>query len=308
MTNSFTLRWDPVDRAIDYEVQLSDTSISCNELPGSSRGIECNGLPPETTYTISFRARSSSGVVSAWTTEQVSTLPLPAPELPSYVTILLNERYDDIDASAVAAAIAKVVAWYEREYGLTADFPSMIRLEPQCSPTAYLDVLGYAMPGKGPQGEEVIEVCVRLDEDNDAVLETDQFRWLVAHEYFHVLQANAAWAFEDYELSFGNTGACGKHLVEGAAEYFAQLYAWGELKEGGLLDDFLSLFRDFDYERRYYYDEGAKAFAALIRWKGQEKATRYWESNESRCSDAFLSAFDVTPAKYEADWRELTQR
>ena len=307
-TNSITISWDPVARASGYEIELSDSSISCSELSGTRPGIECTALPPETTYTISFRARSASGTFSSWTTEQVSTLALPVPELPSYVTVLLNERYDDIALSAVEAAIAKIVAWYEHEHGLTADFPSMIRLEPQCSPTAYLDVLGYATPGKGPLGEEVIEVCVRLDEDNDAVLETDQFRWLVAHEYFHVLQANAGWVFEDFELSFAGTGACGKHLVEGAAEYFAQLYTWGELRDGGILDDLLSLFRDIDYERQYYYEEGAKAFAALIRWKGQTEATRFWESDESRCSDAFLTAFDVTPAKYEADWRELTQR
>lgn len=307
-SDSFTLRWDTVDRAVDYEVRLSDTSALCRPLQEDGPGIECTDLSPEATYSVSIRAIPSTGRSSNWTVEHVTTLPRPVPQLPPTITIELNERYDDIDPSAVEAAMATMVAWYEHEYGLTAELPSVIRFEPQCNPTTYLDVLGYATPGKGPQGEDVIDVCVRLDEDNDAVLETEQFRWLIAHEYFHVLQANANWAYEDFELTFGSVGACGRHLVEGSAEYFSQIYTWGELREAGLLDNFFDLFLEIDWERQYYYDDGAKAFAALIRWKGADKAVRFWESDESRCSDAFLSAFDVTPAKYEADWKELTKR
>ena len=307
-SESFTVRWGAVERAASYNFKLSDSSASCTLRGVVNPGLECTKLSPETVYSISVQARSSTGAVSAWATEQVTTLPLPIPELPPYVAIRVNERYDDIRISAVKDAVAEVVAWYEREYGLRAEFPSVIQFEPQCTPTRYDDVLGYATPGKGPEGEDVIDVCVRLDEDNDGVLETEEFRWLIAHEYFHVLQANANWAFEDYELTFGSQGQCGRQLVEGAAEYFGQFYAWGELQDAGIFDDFFALFGDIDWERQYYYDEGAKAFAALIRWKGSDKAVRFWESDESRCSDAFLSAFDVTPAKYEADWRELIQR
>lgn len=95
--------------------------------------------------------------------------------------------------------------------------PSIISFEPECKPNDYTEALGYATPGIGPQGEQVILVCLRLDEDREVALQEEEFRWLLAHEYFHVLQANAAWEYEDYELSYNATGQCGLHMVEGTA-------------------------------------------------------------------------------------------
>ncbi len=194
--------------------------------------------------------------------------------------------------------------WYQDEHNLVAEAPSIIRFEPECNPDGYSDVLGYAAPSTGLQGEQVIEVCVRLDEDHDSALVDDEFRWLLAHEYFHVLQANAAWEYEDYELSFGSSGQCGLHMVEGSAEYFGQNYAWGQLRELGLLSDLVSR---LDWQRYHYYEDGARAFAALVRLHGKAALT-FWESDEERCADEFLTRFDVSPAKWEESWRKISSR
>ena len=236
---------------------------------------------------------------------QPATAPEPEPlPLPPYISIEVNPRYDDLSPFAVEQAVAEVALWYKREFGLVSEVPSIISFEPECDPDGYSEVLGYATPGTGPQGEQAMLVCVRLDEDRDAALADDEFRWLLAHEYFHVLQANAAWEYEDYELSFGSEGQCGLHMIEGSAEYFGQNYAWGKLRERDLLSDFASL---LDWQRYYYYEDGAQAFAALVRMHGQAALT-FWESEEERCADEFLTRFDVSPAKWEEDWREIASR
>ncbi len=230
--------------------------------------------------------------------------PAPAPALPDYIRIQVNPRYDDISLLAVERVVAEVVHWYQAEFGLVAEVPSIISFEPECNPDGYSEVLGYATPGTGPQGEQVIEVCVRLDEDRDEALAEGEFRWLLAHEYFHVLQANATWEYEDYELSFGSSGQCGLHMVEGSAEFFGQHYAWGELRSRDLLSDFVAR---LDYQRYYIYEDGAQAFAALVRLHGQSAVT-FWESDEERCADEFLTRFDVSPSKWEESWREILSR
>ncbi len=307
MIDSFTLHWSPVEHADDYEFRLSGPTLSCDLLLGSRPGIECMQLVPDTTYTVTIRATSSSAPPSSWISEQVKTLPLPAPALPSNVTIELNERYDDIDMQAVIDAVAEVADWYRSEYDLIARIPSFIRFEPQCRPTRHLDVLGYSMKGVDEDGERAVHVCIRLDEDADSILATESFKWLVAHEYFHVLQANAGWAFDEGNSLSSASRECGRQLIEGSAEWFGQMYAWGELQGEGLLESLASLLAG-DSERRYYYDEGARAFEALIGWKGLQRAAQFWESDEARCADAFLAEFDVAPGKYESDWRELTSR
>ena len=231
----------------------------------------------------------------------------PPPELPPHVIYQINERYDSISAQLLERVLAEVVDWYRQEFDLVAETPSVIAIEPQCNPTAYSEALGFARRITDDAGHSLVEVCVRLDEDNDAAIESEEFKWLLAHEYFHVLQANAGWAFEEPGSIFGSQGECGRHLTEGSAEYFGQLYAWGELQGGGILDTLATLFAG-DVERWYYYDDGARAFNALVEWQAHDRATRFWESDEVRCADAFLSAFDVAPGKFETDWQELTAR
>ena len=231
----------------------------------------------------------------------------PPPELPGNVIVRINERYDDISASVLERVLAEIIDWYKQKHDLVAKTPSEISVEPQCDAPLFGEVLGFARRITEEDGSALIEVCVRLDEDNNAAIESEEFKWLLAHEYFHVLQANAGWAFEDADSLFTASGECGRHLTEGSAEYFGQLYAWGELQGGGILDALSALFGG-DVERWYYYDDGAQAFDALVKWKGRERATRFWESEETRCSDAFLSAFDVAPGKFETDWRDLTAR
>ncbi len=231
----------------------------------------------------------------------------PPPDLPDHVTFRINERYDDISADVLERVLAEIVDWYKQDYGLEADTPSEISVEPQCNAPLFGEVLGFARRITKDDGSGLIEICVRLDEDNDEAIESEEFKWLLAHEYFHVLQANAGWAFEDVGSVFHSSGECGRHLTEGSAEYFGQLYAWGELQGGGIFDTLSALFGG-DAERWYYYEDGAKAFDALIEWQGHQRVTHFWESDEARCADAFLSAFDVAPGKFETDWRELTAR
>ncbi len=231
----------------------------------------------------------------------------PPPDLPDYIAVRVNEAYDDIDAGAIELLVAEIVEWYRREHDLVAETRSEISIEPECKALFFGEVLGFARRATAPDGSELIEVCVRLDEDRNTAIESQEFKWLLAHEYFHVLQANAGWAFEDVDSLLDGSGECGRFLTEGSAEWFGQMYAWGELQGGGLLDTLESLLSG-DTERWYYYEEGARAFEALIGWKGLQRATQFWESDEARCADAFLAEFDVVPGKYESDWRELTSR
>ena len=231
----------------------------------------------------------------------------PPPDLPDYIAVRVNEAYDDIDADAIELLVAEIVEWYRREHGLVAEASSEISIEPECKALFVGEVLGFARRATAPGGSELIEVCVRLDEDRNSAIESQDFKWLLAHEYFHVLQANAGWAFEDVDSLLDGSDECGRFLTEGSAEWFGQMYAWGKLQGGGLLDTLESLLSG-DTERWYYYEEGARAFDALVQWKGLQRATRFWESDESRCADAFLAEFDLAPGKYETDWRELTTR
>lgn len=238
--------------------------------------------------------------------QQASIAP-PPPDLPDYIAVRVNEAYDDIDDTAIELVVAEIVEWYRREHGLVAETRSEISIEPECKALFFGEVLGFARRATAPDGSELIEVCVRLDEDRNTAIESQEFKWLVAHEYFHVLQANAGWAFEDVDSLLEGSGECGRFLTEGSAEWFGQMYAWGELQGGGLFDTLESLLSG-DTERWYYYEEGARAFDALLHWSAARSAAHFWESDEARCADAFLAEFDVAPGKYESDWRELTSR
>ena len=297
--DALQLSWQPSSGANQYRIQ----SGTIDEVV-RTRSYKFENLEAGRTYRIRVRAEAGDRR-SPWTVVRGTTL--PPPELPDNITFRINDRYDDISASLLDRVLADLVDWYEHEYNLVAETPSEISVEPQCNPTAYSEALGFARRIIDDAGHSLVEVCVRLDEDNDAAIESEEFKWLLAHEYFHVLQANAGWAFEEPGSIFGSQGECGRHLTEGSAEYFGQLYAWGELQGGGILDTLASLFAG-DVERWYYYDDGARAFNALVEWQAHDRATRFWESDEVRCADAFLSAFDVAPGKFETDWQELTAR
>lgn len=248
--------------------------------------------PPEPTRTRQPQAESQTEQQDAPVpTEQVRFV------LPPNISIEKNTRYDDTSMDALEQAVAEVAHWYADIYGLAPELDSVIRFEPECSHGGF-EALGFARPVVGPQGETTIEICVRLEEDRDAALREDEFRWLLAHEFFHVLQGNAAWDIEHRDLAYGIEGQCGRQMIEGSAEYFGQMYAWGRLRERDLLSGLVST---LDYERHYYYDLGARAFAALVRAHGQ-RAITFWESDSERCADEFLARFDVTPARWEADW------
>ena len=288
--------------ALIFGEEEAETQRPPPRQPVAENATRAERPPPEPTVETSTRTAPDPD-------PQPAPTPAPAPEpeplpLPPYISIEVNPRYDDLSLPAVEQAVAEVTLWYQQQFGLTAKVPSIIRFEPECNPDGYSEVLGYAKPGTGPQGGQAMLVCVRLDEDRDAALADDEFRWLLAHEYFHVLQANAAWEYEDYELSFGAEGQCGLHMIEGSAEYFGQNYAWGKLRERDLLSDFASL---LDWQRYHYYEDGAQAFAALARMHGQAALT-FWESDEERCADEFLTIFDASPAKWEEDWREIASR
>ncbi len=66
-------------------------------------------------------------------------------------------------------------------------------------------------------------------------------------------------------MSFGRSGQCGLHMVEGSAECFGQNYASGQLRERGLLSDLVS---QPDWQRYHYYEDGARASATLERLHG----------------------------------------
>ena len=293
------LEWSHQGGASTYRVQSGTI-----DKVAQTRSFTIGNLRAGTTYEVRVRAEAGSRK-SAWTVIRADTKPPAA--LPDNVSYLINERYDDIDPLLFERVLADIVDWYRQQYGLVAVTQSLIAVEPQCNPNSFTEALGFARRTTDEDGASLIEVCVRLDEDSDSAIEADEFKWLLAHEFFHVLQANAGWAFEDSESIFGIQGECGRFLTEGSAEYFGQLYAWGELQGGGILDTLSALFGG-DAERWYYYEEGSRAFEELIQWKGHETATSFWESEEQRCSDAFLAAFDVAPGKYESDWRTLTSR
>ena len=211
--------------------------------------------------------------------------------VPSYVSVNVNPSYDRISTVTAEQAVGEVAHWYENRHGLKAEISSTILIEPECITAWQGGVLGYAKPITDGQKVTTIEVCVRLDADDPVELASPEFRWLLAHEYFHVLQANAGWALE---------GGCGRFFSEGSAEYFGQMYGFGKLADDSLLD-LLTTLLTLDVERWYYYDVGARAFAALVRAHGRQAIT-FWESEEERCADEFLARFDITPARWEEDW------
>ena len=220
-----------------------------------------------------------------------------SPHTAPSVTYSLNAGYTLIDEGVVERAIATMATWYETRYGLLPKLPTLIRFEPECpGPWGLGDYSGTAELTESEDGTALVDVCVRLDENSNAAVRSDEARWVLAHEYFHALQANAGWADQP--------GAdCGEQLTEGSAEYFGQMYAFGKIDRVGVLD---ALAGFFEPSRFLAYEVGVEAFDALVKWKGEGKATRFWESDLERCADAFLMAFGVSPGKYEEDWRELT--
>lgn len=217
--------------------------------------------------------------------------------LPGHITYALNDGYVRIPSADVEREIAAVSHWYSRTYGLTPKLPTHIRFEPECSDQWGLGkYAGTAERTEREDGTVIVDVCVRLDEDRSESIQSDETRWVLAHEYFHALQANAGWADQ-----LG--GGCGEQLSEGSAEYFGQIYAFGKIDRIGLGDLFDAV---FEPARFLNYEVGVGAFDALASWKGEKKVARFWESDLDRCADAFLVAFGVSPGKYEEDWRELT--
>ncbi len=220
----------------------------------------------------------------------------PPVRLPDHITYALNAGYRSIPSVVVVREIGAVSHWYASTHGLKPKLPTHIRFEPECSgPWGFGEAVGTTEYIEGEDGA-ALDVCVRLDGDSSAAIQSDETRWVLAHEYFHALQANAGWADQ-----LG--GDCGEQLSEGSAEYFGQMYAFGKIDRiglGDLLDAFIEPYQFLNYE------VGVEAFDALVKWKGERKAARFWESDLDRCADAFLVAFGVSPGKYEEDWNELT--
>lgn len=69
--------------------------------------------------------------------------------------------------------IALVVAWYELECGLTAAVPSLIRFEPECKDEWGLsEYIGFARLSEHEQCGEIVDVCIRLDANDESALES----------------------------------------------------------------------------------------------------------------------------------------
>lgn len=62
-----------------------------------------------------------------------------------------------------------------------------------------------------------------------------------------------------------------------------------------------------DWQYYHIYEDGAQALAVLVRLHGRSAVT-FWQSDEERCADEFLTRFDVSPSMREDSWREIAGR
>ncbi len=209
--------------------------------------------------------------------------------LPPSVSVKVNAGYRAVSQATADRALRRVVGWYRNVWGLEAQRPVEVRLEPTCVAPFVGEVDGYAQL----EFEGQVVICVRLDANAPAALQGSEFRDVLAHEYYHAIQYNAPWSSVDA------LAECPRFLTEGAASFFGQLYASGAVDEVGL-GDVLDVF--FDTDRWWHYEEGARAFEALVNRFG-DAAVRFWQRDERSCSDAFLRAFGISPTRWEEDWR-----
>ena len=221
-----------------------------------------------------------TGTASAW-----ASTPLP----PS-VSVKVNAGYRAVSQTAADRALGRVVGWYRSVWGLEAKRRVEVRLEPTCVAPFAGEVDGYAQLEFGGH----VVICARLDANAPAALQESEFRDVLAHEYYHAIQYNAPWSGVDA------LAECPRFLIEGAASFFGQLYASGAVDEGGL-GDVLDVL--FDTDRWWHYEEGARAFEALVNRFG-DAAVRFWQRDERACADAFLQAFGMSPTRWEEDWRD----
>ena len=223
-------------------------------------------------------AERPRGAVRAW-----ASAPLP----PS-VSVKVNAGYRAVSQATADRALGRVVGWYRSVWGLEAERRVDVRLEPACVAPFAGEVDGYAQL----EFERVV-ICVRLDTNAPAALQESEFRDVLAHEYYHAIQFNAPWS------GVNTLAECPRFLTEGAASFFGQLYASGAVDDGGL-GDVLDVL--FDTDRWWHYEEGARAFEALVNRFG-DAAVRFWQTDERACADAFLQAFGMSPTRWEEDWR-----
>lgn len=209
--------------------------------------------------------------------------------LPPSVSVKVNAGYRAVSQATADRALRRVVGWYRNVWGLEAQQPVEVRLEPACVVPFVGEVDGYAQL----EFEGQVVICVRLDANAPAALQGSEFRDVLAHEYYHAIQYNAPWSSVDA------LAECPRFLTEGAASFFGQLYASSAVDEVGL-GDVLDVF--FDTDRWWHYEEGARAFEALVNRFG-DAAVRFWQRDERSCSDAFLRAFGISPTRWEEDWR-----
>lgn len=234
-----------------------------------------SSIPTSSTVLAEQRANAAS----AW-----ASMPLP----PS-VNVKVNPGYRAVSQATADRALRRVVGWYRSVWGLEAKRRVEVRLEPTCVAPFYGEVDGYAQL----EFEGQVVICARLDANAPAALHESEFRDVLAHEYYHAIQYNAPWS------DVGVQAECPRFLTEGAASFFGQLYASGAVDEVGL-GDVLDVF--FDTDRWWHYEEGARAFEALVNRFG-DTAVRFWQRDEPACSDAFLRAFGMSPTRWEEDWR-----
>lgn len=209
--------------------------------------------------------------------------------LPPSVSVTVNAGYRAVSQAAADRALGRVVGWYRSVWGLEAKRRVEVQMEPACVAPFVGEVDGYARLESGQ-----VVICARLDADAPATLHESDFRDVLAHEYYHAIQYNAPWSGVDALAD------CPRFLTEGAASFFGQLYASGAVDDGGL-GDVLDVL--FDTDRWWHYEEGARAFEALVN-RFSDAAVRFWQTDEQACADAFLQAFGMSPTRWEEDWRD----
>ena len=221
-----------------------------------------------------------------------AALPPPLP-LPPSVSVAVNAGYNTVGQAAAETALGRVVGWYRRVWELEAERPVHVQFEPTCVGPFGSEVAGYAR-----SDPERVLICVLLNENARTALDEPEFRDTLAHEYYHAIQFNAPWFNEPWS-GLDVSPECPLFLTEGAASFFGQLYASGAVDRVGLGDVLDSI---LDSERWWHYEEGARAFEALINRFG-DAAAQFWETNERTCSDAFLRTFGMSPTRWQDDWR-----
>ena len=108
------------------------------------------------------------------------------PPLPDRITYTLNPGYGNYLSPYARREIATVYHWYQSTYGLAPKLPTHIRFEPEC-PGSF----GFGeYPGTTGFTDEAtsVDICIRLDGSSRALLQSDDTRVVLAHEYFHALQ------------------------------------------------------------------------------------------------------------------------